>query len=314
MTTYDISDLVELRRMIVKKQYLDRLTEEKRRERDSISATLLDLSKIYDKQQEDVIDLEKLSFSNLYYTVLGQRKKMLEKERREVLEAKLKYDTCLEELNALKREIDSICEERLPLEGCEERYEKLLLEKQELILKKDSPLSRELSLLLEKAAKLEKDKKELSEAMDACDSVISISDEICDCFREALMYAKQDLYRDRGTVDYQKHQYINRAESLVVSLGIRMGRLRTELCDVSIDWDTKININSITLFCDLWIDNVFINLSVKKKIEKALRDARKVNSDLVAAKAKLSSVFSRVDSELRRTDSVIKATVTKAEI
>ena len=311
---YGINDLSALREMIVKKKYLERTVEEKIRQRDSLTDTLLDLGRIYDKQQEDVIDLEKLSFSNIYYTVLGQKKKMLEKEKREVLEAKLRYDACFEEREVLREEIGSYSDELRALSGCEERYEELLVEKRALIAKSDPILAKEITELFEKAEQLERDEKELSEAMEACETVLRISEEVCHCFSEAKYYAKLDIVSGDRDDTYRKYRWLDRAESLVVSLGIHMGRLRCELCDVKVEWDTKVDISSLTAFTDVWFDNVFTDIAVKKKVYKAADDAERVLRDIKSVKQRLESMYSRVSSELIRTDATVKMIITKAEI
>ena len=311
---YGINDLSALREMIVKKKYLERTVEEKIRQRDSLTDTLLDLGRIYDKQQEDVIDLEKLSFSNIYYTVLGQKKKMLEKEKREVLEAKLRYDACFEEREVLREEIGSYSDELRALSGCEERYEELLVEKRALIAKSDPVLAKEITELFEKAEQLEREEKELSEAMEACETVLRISEEVCQCFSEAKYYAKLDIVSGDRDDTYRKYRWLDRAESLVISLGIHMGRLRCELCDVKVEWDTKVDISSLTAFTDVWFDNVFTDIAVKKKVYKAADDAERVLRDIKSVKQRLESMYSRVSSELIRTDATVKMIITKAEI
>ena len=311
---YGINDLSTLREMIVKKKYLERTIEEKKRQRDSLTDTLLDLGRIYDKQQEDVLELEKFSFSNLYYTVLGQKKEMLEKEKREVLEAKLKYDSCFTERETLREEIGGFADELRALSGCEEKYEALLVEKRELIAKSDPVLAKEITELFEKAEQLEREEKELSEAMEACETVLRISEEVCQCFSEAKYYAKLDIVSGDSDDTYRKYRWLDRAESLVVSLGIHMGRLKTELCDVRVEWDTKVDISSLTAFTDMWFDNIFTDIAVKKKVYKAADDAGRVLKDIKAVKERLTSMYTRVNGERIRTDATIKTIITKAEI
>ena len=150
-----------------------------------------------------------------------------------------------------------------------------LVEKRELIAKSDPVLAKEITELLEKAEQLEREEKELSEAMEACETVLRISEEVCQCFSEAKYYAKLDIVSGDSDDTYRKYRWLDRAEGLVARLGIHMGRLKTELCDVRVEWDTKVDISSLTAFADMWFDNIFTDIAVKKKVYKAADDAGK---------------------------------------
>jgi len=60
------------------------------------------------RKKRDVDQLEGMNLTNLFYSILGTKEERLEKERQEYLAAKLKYDQCRDELDALEKEIHDL--------------------------------------------------------------------------------------------------------------------------------------------------------------------------------------------------------------
>lgn len=80
-------------------------------------------------EQIDVERLERISLSNVIYTLIGKRKDMLQKEEMEAYAAQVKYDSAVHELKMLE---DEICRKERQLREiyqCERQYEALVQEK-----------------------------------------------------------------------------------------------------------------------------------------------------------------------------------------
>ena len=67
----------------------------------------IELENILKDEDKDVKKLESLSITSIFYSILGSKHQQLEKERQEMLSARLKYDECCKSVLALEREIVS---------------------------------------------------------------------------------------------------------------------------------------------------------------------------------------------------------------
>jgi len=92
-----------------------------------------ELKKLLDKEEYDVRQIEKTSLASLFYSVLGTLPEHIEKEKKEFLEAKLKYDQAVLDLKNVYTEISKLTEERLCYADCQKKYEVLFKQKTEAI-------------------------------------------------------------------------------------------------------------------------------------------------------------------------------------
>ena len=87
---------------------------------------LRDLEENLKKELHDVENLKKLSLSSFIYTIMGNKAEKMEKEEKEYLRAKLKYDDCNCRLKSLKENKLNLVNKLNDLDDCEKRYSELL--------------------------------------------------------------------------------------------------------------------------------------------------------------------------------------------
>ena len=119
------------------------------------------------KEKKDVAKLEGTSLSSFFFSIIGKKDEKLDKEMKEYLAAKMKYDEHLVTINELKNLINKYDEELRRYEGIEERHKKLINEKQRLLINEDSSEGRNLRQLLGRLNELRLDIKEIKEAVNA---------------------------------------------------------------------------------------------------------------------------------------------------
>ena len=89
--------------------------------------------KVLYREQEDVEELERLSFASFLARIRGEQAERLDQERREAVAAKARYDVARRDLEDLERRLSSVGEERANLLAQRSRYQALLGEKEALL-------------------------------------------------------------------------------------------------------------------------------------------------------------------------------------
>lgn len=89
--------------------------------------------KVLYREQEDVEELERLSFASFLARIRGEQAERLDQERREAVAAKARYDVARRDLEDLEARFQAAQKERAGLEGLRGRWKALMEEKEELL-------------------------------------------------------------------------------------------------------------------------------------------------------------------------------------
>lgn len=92
-----------------------------------------DALKVLYREQEDVEELERLSFASFLARIRGEQAERLDQERREAVAAKARYDAARRDLEDLEARFQAAQKERAGLEGLRGRWKALMEEKEELL-------------------------------------------------------------------------------------------------------------------------------------------------------------------------------------
>lgn len=160
-------DIVIAKENLMKKRKYDDMVKQTRQILQNELARKSKLKDILQNETEDVSKLESLSLTSLFYSILGSKDKQLEKERQELLSAKLKYDECCNSISVIERDLASYEELYKRYIGADSEYENAMKRKEELILKSNDENANKLLELMDKNAELEAMKKEVNEALKA---------------------------------------------------------------------------------------------------------------------------------------------------
>ena len=132
MSVYD-EELRALREQMERKRQLEAMLKDLRTQRQELTARVSELEKVKLEEQADVDRLEGHSLAAFFYGVIGKMDEKLTQERQEAYAARVKYDAATRELSAVEEDLGRKEAEYRRLEGCEERYAKVLREKRELL-------------------------------------------------------------------------------------------------------------------------------------------------------------------------------------
>lgn len=216
----------------------------------------------FKKESADVENLEKQSLSTFIQNILGTYEEKLNKEKQELIEAKVTLDTAanlhldaIEELSILEEDIKSI---RRRMNVLQEE----LSEVDPVFKERFSKKEREKAILKQEA-------KELAEAIRAGEEVLANIDSILNQLDSANTMATVDLFTDSFFIDLMKYNKIDKAEQELENLERALDRYQNELKDV--DLQTAIayeELNQMSRAFDIFFDNIFSDWNTRNTIQR----------------------------------------------
>ncbi|SEM21644.1 hypothetical protein SAMN04488100_13513 [Alkalibacterium putridalgicola] len=246
---------IKLERLVEKEKSAEERFRDK--ERDYTDAKV-----VFQKEKEDVERLEAQSFTTFLRTVIGTHDKKLYEEKQEQIQAKLRLDLAsalyLEAREELTRIIDEISRLKEELEALKEK------------LRATDPTFQEtLSQKEEQRLVMEAEIREISEALNAGQSVLNSLDSTLEKLESADSLATWDMFTDSFLVDMFKYDKIDKAEEELFYLEGLIERYKKELKDVDLhnvlDYES---LGEMRRVFDVFFDNVFSDWSTKDTIQR----------------------------------------------
>jgi phage shock protein A len=226
-----------------------------------------------ERENADVAKLEGLSLTGLFATILGSKEEQLEKERQEVLAAKLRYDTCTDAISALEREVADLQHQIARLGDLDARYQDILDRKEELMAKAGAGHAGQLLQLSESLADARSDVRELDEAISAGNQVLDGLDHAIASLKSAGGWGMWDLLGGGIVATAVKHSRIDDARASIHRVQELLWRFRRELGDVEADSDVSVDLSSFEAFADYFFDGLIVDWIVQSRIEHSLEKA-----------------------------------------
>ncbi|QAY66948.1 hypothetical protein [Paenibacillus protaetiae] len=251
-----------------------------------------------DAEQADVDKLNRLSWSNVWHTLLRSKEEQLELERQQALAAGLKLQEVQDECARLKEAIAQAVDQINAIQYAEQDYSRLLAEKEQL-LRAQPEASAELEKMESQIAEQTAHVRELSEALTAGKRVLASLEPAIESFESAIKWGNWDTWGGGGMISsINKHNYIDDAKRSIETAKSLMQTFKDELADVKQTIDIEVNIGSWMKIGDIWFDDFFSDMRVQKRVKEAQQQAldaahevrmtvQKIEGQHQAAQAKL---------------------------
>jgi hypothetical protein len=292
--------LTEVRENI---RYKQKLEKDLLQIRESLAAERVkygNLKKQVYKEGRDVKKLEGLSLRGLFLSILGSKEAQLEKERQEYLAAKLKYDECKSEIDALESKEWDIIKQLESLEALDDKYRELLAQKEAVILSGEGSQARLLLELSEELGELKANQKELTEAIEAGNRALALLRKVQDSLGNAQGWGVWDMLGGGLIATAVKHSRIDDARQHVHSAQQALHWFVRELKDVNphLLTDITIDISGFATFADYFFDGLITDWIVQSRINDSLDNvnnvAKRVNNTLRGLQQELRIVQNRL--------------------
>lgn len=229
----------------------------------------------YEKESMDVERLKKDSFSTTLLKFTGKYDNKMDKETREMLEAKIEYDKAVHHV----KELNSQCEEigrRISGLRIEKRiYEAEMKNRKQILLNElENDISKRYKELEKESENLQCQIVEIDESIIAARRVNSTASSAIKHLESAEGIANYDVWFKGGIlVHMAKYEHIDDAEEDFNRLSSQLKDLKKELLDIDmIDLTGVTSIDTITRTFDYWFDNIFTDINVLDQIRSNMTE------------------------------------------
>lgn len=311
MNYYD-DKLRSLQEKTARYRHLRAIMPELYSQRQQLEAEVRELDGIKRFEQADVDRLEGRSLAAFFYNVIGKMDEKLDAERREAYAARVKYDAAARELYAVESEISSNEAEIESLAGCEKEYEAALREKAEILKAAGGAAADKILELQSRIASLQSRKKELGEALAAGDAAYATAGQVLDSLDSAEGWGTFDLLGGGLISDIAKHSHLDEAQSKVEYLQTQLRRFKTELADVTVSSDLRVNIDGFLGFADFFFDGLFADWAVMDKISQSKMRVMDTAEQIENLLRHLEHRMGQTEDELGRAEKELDETIVKS--
>lgn len=230
-------------------------------------------------ENADVAKLQKISPAVILYIITGKKADMLAKEEAEALAAAARYETVKNELDYAENRVRELTAELRRLGNCERKLDEMIQEKKQKRLAGDSEFSEKTAELEQAVKAVEREIREIDQALDKGSRVRGIIRSIYGQLDKAHSLSVVDTgfgrYAGSFWLDEEKHERLDTAQAMLRTLGPYMQDFAAELDDVVLDErdiPITVNVGEGTRTLDLLFDNIFTDFAVRRHIEGSQRE------------------------------------------
>lgn len=266
----------------------------------------------YEKENHDVFDLEATNITSLFYTILGSKEKQLEKEKQDVLKAKLKYDQCKHNVDYLVEESKKLVDELAEIEGCEKKYEELIDEKLKVISIEDKGTSEKIKKLIKRKENIYANIKEVDEAIEVGEEALKTVENTIRSLEKAEGWGLWDMFGGGIVATAVKHNYIDDARKYAEESQRLLGKFKREISDINMITNSVIYVGAFETFSDYFFDGLIFDWVVQSEIGKSLDTVKNTKNQIDRAISKLYEEKVTEQFMLNQMEEQIKTIIEKA--
>ena len=270
------------------------------------------LEAVWKKEDSDVVKIESRSIASIFYSMLGKLGEHVEKEQKEALAAKLKYDQAVKDLEDVKYQITKLSAERPNYVDCQRDFDRLFADKKEQVIRDGGESSQRV---LEESNQLNREKinlKEIREAILAGKKVLRSLEQIQDSLNRAEGWGTWDLLGGGLISGIEKHSRIDDAAAETEHAQRLLRQFHSELADVRIQSDISFETGGFAMFADFFFDGLIADWYMQSKINRSQESVSNVQNQVTGAVHKLESLESRTNSGIDKLEAEIERLILTA--
>jgi len=297
---------------ILRLQKINAMLEELNNQQTFFTIKVPELKSILEKEEFDVDNLEGKSVSHMFHTILGNFDEHLEKERKEALTARLQYDQAVRNLETVNKQISNLNSEMLQYKLCESTYRELYDIKRDMLLESNSEIADKILLLSDQINITNNHIKEIKEAINAGNQVITHLDNATSSLDSAQGWGTWDMLGGGLISDLAKHSHIDDATCEVEESQRALLLFRTELADVRISNNIGIEISGFAKFADFFFDGLIADWNVQSKIHRSQSSVYDTKSQVQQVINKLKSMKNEEALQVEQLEQKMSDLITKS--
>jgi len=273
------------------KDRIDPILAELYSKRSELESVYDELKQIMVNEQADVEKLKETSFASIFYTVIGQKDKKLEKEKAEAFDAEEKFSEIQDQLDEINEEITKHERELRAVRGCDLRYGRLLPQIIDEIKAIDSPASKAIIDTVDSLTRIEAKLTALDEALALCTEALNNAKAAEKSLAISENYAQSlSLFNAKHNAPLRSDIKINltQAQQTVDTLCRQIKRLDASLVGSQINFDINIEVGIYPDDISEW----------KAETDCLIQQIQKVQEKLIPARDRWEKVVEQRRTEL----------------
>ncbi|MDF2906745.1 MAG: hypothetical protein K0R34_2066 [Herbinix sp.] len=282
--------LEEAHQQVFRRNKLSAMLEELRGQQKELVKQVEELKSTLDQENEDVEKLEAKSLTHLFYSVLGKLGEQVEKERREALAARLKYDQAVSELEQVMHQITLQEEEFAKYRDSQRTYDSLFEKKKEHMLHSHSSTGEQILQLTQELGVANNNQSEIDEAIRAGEEVSSHINRALKSLDSAEGWGTWDLLGGGLVSDLMKHSHIDEAKGQAEVIQRKLSQFRAELADVRIQNDIHFETDGFGKFADFFFDGLIADWCMQSRITESMGSFENVRRQVDSVLNRLQSM------------------------
>ncbi|MCT2535595.1 hypothetical protein NC661_07025 [Aquibacillus koreensis] len=263
-----------------KMRELERLSRQEgklKQELDELESKEFRLKKQLDEEKIDVEKLEGFSLEGVFLSVFGRKEEKLEQEKREVLAAQLKWTEAKEARQDTEEELIDLRKRMQSLGDPTQRYNELLMERQNQLVENNHEAGERGIALLEKIADLQADQKEINEAIHAGKQAQSTLSRAIQALEKARNWGTVDMFGGGLISTSIKHSNIDTAKNHVHRAQSLLRTFARELDDIGHTFHADVSISGGLTFMDYFFDGLISDWLVQDQINNSMDQVQQMN-------------------------------------
>lgn len=306
MDTYINQEILEFKKRLRQNKKLETLKMTKKEELSKKKMQQRELKEVLEKERKDVEKLENWSISSMFSTLMGKREEKLDKEKEEYLVAKLKYEDFTGKIEELEKELEDINRKLINNDKLNHRYEELIKEKEELIIKEGGAQGIKLKDKLVNIDELKVDIKEINEAINVGEETLSSLQGVKEKLESAQNWGVWDMLGGGLISNIGKHSAIDDANHIAKDVQYQLKSFKKELSDVNEFTDIEVNLSSFASFADFFLDGIFADWFVQSKINNSLDNVNETMRKIEGIIEDLNQNLVELEERLRELELEVK--------
>lgn len=268
---YSTEKLNELYEKVAKKRKAELELEELVVREEELSVKVEGLKDRKNIEQADVDRLEGRSLAAFFYNVIGKKEEKIEKEKKEAYEAAVMYDAAALEYESVKKGIEQRQAIINELKFCEDEYKNAMENAIKRISESGNINARDIMKLNEDMNYLKAQNRECDEAIVAGEEAIEEALDVKNSLDSAGDWNTWDVFGGGGIITHiAKYDHLDDAQEKIEKLQVKLSEFKTELVDVNLSADIKVEIDGFTRFIDFAFDNIFTDFEVGGRIAESI--------------------------------------------
>jgi len=243
-----------------------------------------------EKENREYEKINEKGIVSLFYSILGKLDERTEKERREALNAQLKYDQCVRDLEGVRNHIAELESEKLPYKKAQFEYEKLYHEKYKRLIATHDERAQTIMELDQRMEQSKSSQRDIAEAINAGLEVQDCLSRAMESLNDAEDWGVWDMFGGGLVTDMVKHSNIDDASMAAQQAQALLRRFRTELTDVHISDEIEIDISGFSKFADFFFDGLIADWFMQNKINATQDSVQNIQIQVQSVMRKLGEL------------------------